>query len=113
MSGASNIKGNVDADDLDLELSGASDALIEGLVGTLKINLSGASDIKKTINGHRYGFACDHCEGSMAGASNAYIHCDGTIRVSLSGDSDLHYTGNAATTGSTTSGGSEIYHDVL
>ena len=113
LSGVSNIRGNVDAEDLDLELSGASHATFEGQVGTLKFNLSGASDIKKTMNGHSYGFACYHCQGEMSGASNAFLHCDGTIKVNLSGASDLHYTGNAATTGSTTSGGSNIYHDVL
>ena len=113
LTGSSNIKGNVDADDLDLELSGASDATLEGLVGTLKINLSSASNIKKTINGHRYGLICNQCQGFMSGASNAYIHCDGTINVNLSGASDLHYTGNASTIGSTTSGGSDIYHDTL
>ena len=113
LTGSSKIKGYVEALDLDLDLSGASEATFEGQVDMLKINLSGASDIKKTINGNRYGFACDHCEGSVSGASNVYIHCDGTIKVNLSGASDLHYTGNAATTGSTTSGGSDIYHDTL
>ncbi len=113
LSGASSYKGYLDADELDLDMSGASNATLEGQVGTLKIDLTGASDIKKTINGNKYGFACDWCEGSMSGASNAYIHCDGTIKVNLSGASDLYYTGNAATTGSTTSGGSGIYHDVL
>ena len=113
LTGSSNIKGYVEALDLDLEMSGASDAMLEGQVDMLKINLSGASNIKKTVNGNRYGFACNQCEGSVTGASNVYIHCDGTIKVSLSGASDLHYTGNAATTGSSTSGGSNIYHDVL
>jgi hypothetical protein len=113
LTGSSNIKGYVEAFDLDLDLSGASDATLEGQVDMLKINLSGASDIKKTINGNKYGFACDQCEGSMTGASNVYIHCDGTIKVNLSGASDLYYTGNAATTGCTTSGGSDIYHDTL
>ena len=113
LTGSSNIKGYVEALDLDLELSGASDATLEGQVDRLMINLSGASNIKKTINGNKYGFTCDQCEGTMTGASNAYIHCDGTIKVNLSGASDLHYTGNAATTGSTTSGGSDIYHDTL
>lgn len=113
LSGSSKIKGYVDADELDLDLSGASEATIEGQVGTLKMDLTGASDINKTINGNRYGFACDQCEGSISGASNVYINCDGTIKVNLSGASDLHYTGNAATTGSTTSGGSDIYHDTL
>ena len=113
LSGSSNIKGNVSADDLDVELSGASDATLEGEVGTLKINLSGASNIKKTVNGNRYGLVCDQCEGSVTGASNVYIHCDGTIKVSLSGASDLHFTGSAFTGDCTTSGGSDIYHDVL
>ena len=113
LSGSSNIKGNVSADDLDVELSGASDATLEGEVGRLKINLSGASNIKKTVFGDRYGLACDHCEGNVAGASNVYIHCDGTIKVSLTGASDLHFTGNAFTGDSTTSGGSDIYHDTL
>ena len=113
LSGASNIKGNVYADELDIELSGASDATLEGEVGTLEIDLTGASNIKKTINGHRYGLICNQCQGFMSGASNAYIHCDGTINVNLSGASDLHYTGNASTIGSTTSGGSDIYHDTL
>ena len=113
LSGSSKIKGYVDADELDLDLSGASEATFEGQVGTLKMDLTGASDINKTINGNRYGFACDQCEGSVSGASNVYIHCDGTIKVNLSGASDLHYTGNAATTGCTTSGGSNIYHDTL
>ena len=113
LSGASKIKGNVSADDLDIELGGASDATLEGQVGELKINLSGASDIKKTVFGNKYGLICDDCEGNVAGGGNVYLHCDGTIKVSLSGGSDLHYTGNAATTGSTTSGGSNIYHDAL
>ena len=67
----------------------------------------------KQIVENRYGLVCDQCEGSITGASNAYIHCDGNIRVSLSGASDLHYTRDANTTGSTTSVASNIIHDVL
>ena len=113
LTGSSNIKGYVEALDLDLELSGASDATLEGQVDMLMINLSGASNIKKTINGNKYGFICDQCEGTMTGASNVYIHCDGTIKVNLSGASDLHFTGSAFTGDCTISGGSDIYHDVL
>ena len=113
LAGSSNLKGYVEALDLDLEMSGASEATLVGQVGTLKVNLTGSSDISKTINGNQYGFACNKCEGSMSGSSNAYIHCDGTIKVNLSGSSDLHYTGNAATTDCNTSGASDIYHDVL
>ena len=113
LSGGSNINGNVAANDLDLELSGASNAKLLGQVGMLKVDLTGASNIVKQIVENRYGLVCDQCEGSITGASNAYIHCDGNIRVSLSGASDLHYTGDANTTGSTTSGASNIIKDTL
>lgn len=113
LSGSSNIEGNVSATELDLDLSGASDAKLVGQVDKLKINLSGSSNIVKRVIGNKYGLVCDKCEGKMSGSSDAYIHCDGSIRVSLSGASDLHYTGNANTTGSDTSGASNIYHDVL
>ena len=113
LAGASSIKGDVMAHELDIDLSGSSNATLEGEVGLLKMDLAGASDIKKTVNGNRYGLACDRCEGSMSGASNAYIHCDGVIRVSLSGSSDLYYTGTAATTECSISGASGIFHDIL
>ena len=113
LSGSSTIKGNVEALDLDLEMSGASDATFEGYVGTLNINLTGASNIKKTVNEMRYGFECDQCEGSMSGSSDAYIHCDGTIKVNLSGSSELHFTGDGNPADSHTSSGSGIIHDVL
>ena len=113
LSGASKINGVVSATDLDLELSGASDATLEGEVNTLELNLSGASNIIEKVVGSRYALVCDRCEGSISGGSDAYIHCDGSIKVSLSGGSELHYTGNAATTGSECSGGSVISHDVL
>ena len=112
LSGASNIKGEVSAIDLDIELSGGSEATLEGEVDKLEINLSGASSIMKKVVGSRYALVCDRCEGSMSGASNAYIHCDGSIKVSLSGGSELHYTGDATTTGSDCTGGSEVSHDV-
>lgn len=113
LSGASKIEGGVSATDLDLDLAGASDATLTGQVASLKVDLSGASNIKKTVVGNCYGLVCDQCEGSLSGASNAYIHCDGTIKVDLSGASDLHFTGTAFTGDSSTSGASEIIHDVL
>ena len=113
LSGGSNIEGYVAANELDIELSGGSDAILEGQVATLEINLTGASNIMKKVVENRYALICDQCQGSMSGGSNAYIHCDGSIKVSLSGGSELHYTGNAATTGSDCTGGSELSHDVL
>ena len=109
LSGSSNIKGNVSATDLDLDLSGASDATLRGSVGALKIDLTDSSNIIRKVVGKYYALACDHCEGSMSGASEAYIHCDGRICVDLSGASHLHYTGDGISSGcGNTSGGSSI-----
>ncbi len=113
LSGASKIEGYVAATEFDIALSGGSDATLEGKVNKLEINLSGGSNIIKKVVGSRYALVCDQCEGEMSGGSDAYIHCDGSIKVSLSGGSELHYTGNASTTGCNCSSGSEVSHDVL
>lgn len=113
LSGGSNVKGHVTATDLDLELSGASDVILEGDVVNLDAYLSGSSSIAKKVVGNRYGLVCDQFIGDMSGGSAAYIHSDGSIKARLSGGSELHYTGNASTTGSECTGGSEISHDVL
>lgn len=113
LSGSSYYQGYLSANTLYLDFSGDSGATMEGQVTSFMFDLSGSSDLKKTINGNRYGFVCDQCKGDLSGASNAYIHCDGSIKADLSGASDLHYTGNASTAGSDTSGGSDLIHDVL
>ena len=116
LSDASDIEGEVNAEELTINLTDASDAKLNGHVGKLILNLKDASGIKKNIINKRYGLSCDECEVSMEDASDAYIHCDGTIRiVKLSDASDLHYTGNAEIilTSDVPSSSSDIKHDVL
>lgn len=112
-SGSSHFIGSVLADELKLKLSGSSDAIIEGTVTTLNMTISGSSDLIEKIVGSRYALVCDQCECSISGSSEAYIHCDGRIKGSVSGSSDLYYTGNASTRDCSTSGSSSITHDVL
>ena len=113
LSGSSSLKGQVTAASFEIDMSGASDATIDGTVGTLELSISGSSRIAKKVVGNQYSLACDRCIGSLSGSSDVFLHCDGTIQVSISGSSDLHYTGNANTTGSSTSGSSNIVHDAL
>lgn len=112
-SGASVFNGSVLADELDLDLSGSSDATIGGTVHKLDMNISGSSGLEKNIVDGRYSPACTECTCSISGSSVAYIHCDGSISGRVSGSSDLHYTGNASTSGCSSSGSSSITHDVL
>jgi len=113
LSGASTINGNVAAQSLEMVLSGASDATLMGLAKDLKIELSGASSIVKQVVDKYYGLMCENCEGTISGASDAYIHCDGYLKVDLSGASSLHFTGSGNPADCTTSGGSDVIHDVI
>ena len=116
LSDASKIEGKVNAEELTINLTDASDAKLNGHIGKLILKLKDASAIKKNVINKCYGLSCDECEVSMEDASDAYIHCDGTIRiVKLSDASDLHYTGNAEIilTGGVPSSSSDIKHDVL
>ena len=116
LSDASDREGEVNTEELPINLTDASDAKLNGHVGKLMLNLKDASTIKKNIINKCYGLSCDECEVSMEDASDAYIHCDGTIRiVKLSDASDLHYTGNAdiILIGGVPSSSSDIKHDVL
>ena len=112
-SGSSDFEGLVEADELTLNLSGSSDATIEGTVGKLNMSISGSSDLERKVVGNHYSLICDQCECSISGSSEAYIHCDGTIKGSISGSSSLHFTGTAFTADCSTSGGSDIVHEVL
>lgn len=112
LSGSSDIESELSADELDLDLSGASDATLEGEVDNLKIKMTGSSNIVRKVVGNHYALVCNQCEGTISGASEAFIHCDGTIRVNLSGASDLHFTGDGNPADSSTSGGSNIIHEV-
>ena len=133
LTGASNLLADIEATDVEMNLTGAStykgaltasnsyrlvetgasNATLWGSTDKLKLNLTGASNIVKQVDGERYAFSCRECDGALTGASNAFIHSDGSIVVKLTGASDLHYTGNASTSGSSTTGASNLIHDVL
>lgn len=117
ISDASEINGEINAENLTINMTDASDAILRGYVGKLTLNLEEASGIKKVIiNNERYGLSCDECEVYMEDASDAYIHCDGSIKINkLSGASDFHYTGNATIilVPGAISGASDVKNDVL
>lgn len=116
LSNASDIEGEVNAEELTINLANASDAKLTGHIGKLTLNLKNASSIKKNIINKHYALSCDECEVSMEDASDAYIHCDGNIKINkLSDASDLHFTGIATITlaPGAISGASDIKQDVL
>lgn len=89
LSGASDFKGAVRVDQLDLDQSGASDAVIRGTVaGVTTIHISGASDIKG------YELSTDSCVAHASGASDIKITVHKEIDTQASGASGVHYKGS-------------------
>ena len=111
LSGESSVTANsLIASKLDLDFSGASWAQLNGLAENLELDFSGASELRTEVVDHHYAFACTNCESALSGASKANLHCDGRIYGSLSGGSEIRYTGNADTENCHLSGDSKVIH---
>ena len=102
LSGACDIKGAVKITDLTLNLSGASTVKINGTAQNLKLIASGASDVKN------YDLVADNCVASLSGASDVKITVNKFISVKANGASTLHYKGNPDKKDINTSGASSV-----
>lgn len=102
LSGASDIKGKVAIENLILDISGASTVKINGSVTNLKLEASGASDLKN------YSLVADNCIANISGASDIRITVNKSISAKASGASSLYYKGNPDRKDISTSGASNI-----
>lgn len=102
LSGASNLKGKLDAQKLMVDQSGASDMTLTGTVGQLNIEASGASDFKG------FDLAVDYCNAKASGASDIKITVNKELSAEASGASDVRYKGAGLMRDVKTSGASSI-----
>ncbi len=102
LSGACDISGVVKLNNMTMELSGASTVKISGTVQNLKLNSSGASDVKN------YDLVVENCVARISGASDIKITVNNSISGSASGASSLYYKGNPEKKDVATSGASSI-----
>lgn len=102
LSGACDIKGIVNIDNLDLNMSGASTVKISGAVQNIKIDASGASDMKN------YDLVADNCMANISGASDIRITVNTSLSAKASGASTLFYKGNPERRNISSSGASSI-----
>jgi hypothetical protein len=103
LTGATDMKGKVTVNEqLELELSGASDVTLTGAAGALNISASGASDVKA------FDLTTGNCTISASGACNIRISAEKEISAHLSGASNVQYQGNAMIRDIKTSGASNI-----
>lgn len=89
LSGASDFKGGVKVNELNLDQSGASDITISGSAGKVTIEASGASDFKG------YDLVTDNCNAHASGASDIKISCNKELSAHASGASSIYYRGTA------------------
>ena len=102
LSGACDIEGAIKINDLALNLSGASTVDLRGSAENISITASGASDVKN------YDLVTQNCVAKLSGASDVKITVNNSISGSASGASTLHYEGNPAKKDVVTSGASSV-----
>lgn len=102
MSGASNLKGEITAQKLMIDLSGASDLTLTGTVGQLNVEASGASDFKG------FDLGVEYCNAKASGASDIKITVNKELSAEASGASDVKYKGAGLIRDIKTSGASSI-----
>ncbi len=83
------MKGQVDIGSLTADISGASDMSVSGRIENLKIDASGASDLKN------YGLVVQNCDADASGASDIKITVEKELSATASGASDIIIRGNA------------------
>jgi hypothetical protein len=102
MSGASNLKGNVEVENLVVSLNGATDVKFEGTATTLQIDASGASNFKG------YDMVVDYCKAKITGASDIKLTVNKEITGNASGASSIYLKGKGDKSDFKTSGVSSI-----
>lgn len=103
VSGASSLDmTNMELEDVDIELSGASRLTAQGNGANLLSQVSGASNMNLES------FPVNDATVTISGASHAVVSPSGTLNVDASGASSLQYTGNPNLGTINTSGASTV-----
>ena len=102
LSGACEMKGQINIENLQMDLSGASTVNVKGAVKNLKIEASGASDFKN------YNLVADNLIANVSGASDVKITVTNSISGKASGASAIYYKGTPQTSEISASGASQV-----
>ncbi len=102
LSGASRLKGKLNAKKLNVHVSGASNMTLQGVVTNLKVDANGASDFKG------YYLVTDYCNTKTSGASSSNINVNKELNATASGASSINYKGSGLLRDIRTSGASTI-----
>ena len=90
VSGAGKVTGNIEAKNMELEVSGASTVQLKGSAGSITADGSGASHLKLAD------LKVGNANVILSGACSGTINLDGSLDAVLSGASTLEYIGEPA-----------------
>jgi hypothetical protein len=102
LSGASDLKGKINAKKLSFDISGASDATISGNAAELSVEASGASDFKG------FDMTTNYCTAEASGASSVNITVNKELNAKASGASSVRFKGEGLIRDIKTSGSSNV-----
>lgn len=102
LSGASDFDGAVQVISLTIDLSGASDMTVNGSATTIQIEVSGASEFKG------YDLTSDNCSAKASGASDIRVTVNKELSAHASGASGVYYKGNGVVRDIKTNGASSV-----
>ncbi len=102
LSGASDLEGTLNAKNLSVDMSGSSDMKISGTASGLKMKLSGACSFKG------FDFAANTCDVNASGASDIKITVNKELSAHVTGASDVKYKGAGMIRSVKTSGASSV-----
>lgn len=104
MSGASDYYGSLKANALSVDLSGASSLQLKGEAENVSLELSGASNAKM------YELTSKNAAVNCSGASSANINVSTSLKAHASGASDINFKGEPINKEFNKSGGANIRH---
>ena len=102
LSGASNLKGEVQLNNTQILLTGASDCKLTGKAERIKVQASGASSFKG------YDMDAGDADINASGASDVQMSISNSLTVEASGASSVHYKGEPRLKGIRVSGASSF-----
>ena len=103
-SGGSDIKMQVEANELKCKTSGGSDSYLSGKVKIFRAEASGGSDVQA------FKLESEECYVEVSGGSDANVYATKKLHVRASGGSDVSYKGNPQPINANMSGGSDLHH---
>lgn len=102
LSGGSDFKGIINAENMEIKASGGSDVNVSGKAVNLKISANGGSDFDG------YDMIAENVFVSASGGSDARVTATRELGVEASGGSDIDYKGNAVLKYKSANGGSSV-----